>query len=93
MTFGWMGVTLPWPARAQEKYPSRPIDFICTWGTGGGADMMARQVSGLAQPLLGVALPVSNVPGASGSTGLARIPEADAPAFVDRVIGAMLSAS
>ncbi len=60
-------------AAAQEKYPSRPIDFICTWGTGGGADAMARQIGSLAQPLLGVALPVSNVPGASGNTGLAQI--------------------
>ena len=73
MTLGWMGVTLPWHARAQEKYPSRPIDFICTWGTGGGADMMARQVRALVQPFLGVALPVSNVPGASGNTGLAQV--------------------
>lgn len=60
-------------AIAQEKFPSRPVDFICTWGTGGGADSMARQISALAQPLLGVALPVSNVPGASGNTGLAQI--------------------
>ena len=58
---------------AQEKYPSRPIDFICTWGTGGGADAMARQIGLLAQPSLGVALPVSNVPGASGNTGLAQL--------------------
>jgi tripartite-type tricarboxylate transporter receptor subunit TctC len=61
------------PAAAQEKYPSRPIDFICTWGTGGGADAMARQIGALAQPILGVALPVSNVAGASGNTGLAQI--------------------
>ncbi|HEU5322368.1 MAG TPA: tripartite tricarboxylate transporter substrate binding protein, partial [Methylomirabilota bacterium] len=61
------------PAAAQEKYPARPIDFICTWGTGGGADAMARQISSLAQPLLGVALPVSNVPGAAGNTGLAQL--------------------
>jgi tripartite-type tricarboxylate transporter receptor subunit TctC len=60
-------------ASAQEKYPSRPIDFICTWGTGGGADAMARQIGALSQPLLGVALPVSNVPGASGNTGMAQI--------------------
>jgi tripartite-type tricarboxylate transporter receptor subunit TctC len=58
---------------AQEKYPSRPIDFIVTWGTGGGADTMARQVSALSQPFLGVALPVSNVPGASGNTGMAQL--------------------
>ncbi|MBM4443436.1 MAG: tripartite tricarboxylate transporter substrate binding protein, partial [Candidatus Rokubacteria bacterium] len=57
----------------QEKYPSRPVDFVCTWGTGGGADAMARQIGTLAQPLLGVALPVSNVPGASGNTGLAQV--------------------
>jgi tripartite-type tricarboxylate transporter receptor subunit TctC len=58
---------------AQEKYPNRPIDFICTWGTGGGADTMARQIANLAQPVLGVALPVSNVPGASGNTGMAQL--------------------
>jgi tripartite-type tricarboxylate transporter receptor subunit TctC len=58
---------------AQDKYPSRPIDFICTWGTGGGADAMARQIGSLSQPILGVALPVSNVPGASGNTGMAQI--------------------
>ncbi|MBI3634999.1 MAG: tripartite tricarboxylate transporter substrate binding protein [Candidatus Rokubacteria bacterium] len=61
------------PVFAQEKYPSRPIDFICTWGTGGGADAMARQIGNLAQAILGVALPVSNVPGASGNTGLAQV--------------------
>ena len=58
---------------AQEKYPSRPIDFICTWGTGGGADAMARQISALSHPMLGIALPVSNVPGASGNTGMAQL--------------------
>jgi tripartite-type tricarboxylate transporter receptor subunit TctC len=61
------------PAGAQEKYPSRPIDFIVPWGTGGGADGMARELGSLAQPILGVALPVSNVPGASGNTGLAQL--------------------
>ncbi len=58
---------------AQEKFPSRPIDFIVTWGTGGGADAMARQISQLSQPFLGVAIPVSNVPGASGNTGMAQL--------------------
>jgi tripartite-type tricarboxylate transporter receptor subunit TctC len=31
------------PAAAPEKFPSRPIDFVVTWGAGGGADAMARQ--------------------------------------------------
>jgi tripartite-type tricarboxylate transporter receptor subunit TctC len=60
-------------ARAQEKYPSRPIDVIVPWGTGGGADSMARQLTAASQPALGVALPISNVPGASGNTGLAQV--------------------
>jgi len=66
-----LGVVLP--LDAQEKYPNRPIDFIVPWGTGGGADAMARQIGSLAKPFLGVALPVSNVPGASGNTGLAQV--------------------
>jgi tripartite-type tricarboxylate transporter receptor subunit TctC len=61
---------------AQEKFPTRPIDFIVTWGTGGGADSMARQIGALAQPALGVAVPVSNVPGASGNTGMAQLLQA-----------------
>ena len=61
------------PVPAQEKYPSRPVDFVVTWGAGGGADAMARQLGSLSQPLLGVALPASNVPGAAGNTGLAQV--------------------
>ena len=29
-------------AIAQEKYPSRPIEFVVPWGPGGGADQLAR---------------------------------------------------
>jgi tripartite-type tricarboxylate transporter receptor subunit TctC len=61
------------PAGAQESFPSRPVDFVVTWGTGGGADAMARTLAALAQPHLGVPVPISNVPGASGNTGLAQI--------------------
>ncbi len=63
-------VTMTLPAMAQEKYPNRPIDFICTWGVGGGADQMSRTLSKLLEPILGVPVPVSNKPGASGNTGI-----------------------
>ncbi len=76
-----LAVLLAPPAGAQEKYPSRPIDFIVTWGTGGGADAMARTVGQHAQPILGVALPVSNVPGASGNSGLAQLMAAKADGY------------
>ena len=61
------------PAWAAEKYPDRPIDFICTWGVGGGADQMARTIGRLAEKNLGVAMPVSNVPGSSGNSGMASL--------------------
>ena len=61
------------PVFAAEKYPDRPVDFICTWGVGGGADQMARTIGHLAEKFLGVALPVSNIPGSSGNTGIANV--------------------
>ncbi len=76
LAFALLAFTLASPrpvAAQQEKYPARPIDFVVTWGTGGGADTMARTLANLAQPVLGVALPVFNVPGGSGNTGLAQI--------------------
>ncbi len=72
---------LAFPAGAAEKYPDRPIDFICTWGVGGGADQMARTIGRLAEKHLGVALPVSNIPGASGNTGLANLIAAKADGY------------
>ncbi len=64
-----------------EKYPDRPIDFICTWGVGGGADQMARVVGKLTEKILGVALPVSNIPGSSGNTGMANVLAAKADGY------------
>lgn len=62
------------PATAQQQdYPRRPIDVIVTFGPGGGADLMGRQVSRLGEPVLGVAMPVTNISGASGNAGLTRL--------------------
>jgi tripartite-type tricarboxylate transporter receptor subunit TctC len=61
------------PAGAQEKYPSRPIEFIVPWGPGGGADQLARKIAPGLEKILGVSLPVINVPGATGQTGLNKM--------------------
>lgn len=66
-------VAVAFPVGAAEKYPDRPVDFICTWGVGGGADQMARTLGHLTEKFLGVAMPVSNIPGASGNTGMANL--------------------
>jgi tripartite-type tricarboxylate transporter receptor subunit TctC len=58
---------------AQDKYPSRPVEMIVTFGPGGGADLMGRQMARQLEPLLGVSVPVSNVAGSSGNAGLTRL--------------------
>lgn len=59
-------------AVAQDKYPSRPINFIVPWGAGGGADQTARAAAQIMEPVLGVSMPIVNVPGATGQSGMAK---------------------
>lgn len=56
-----------------DNYPARPIDFIVPWGTGGGADYIGRALAKEMQPVLGVSLPVLNVPGGTGQSGLIKL--------------------
>ncbi|HQY29201.1 MAG TPA: tripartite tricarboxylate transporter substrate-binding protein, partial [Burkholderiaceae bacterium] len=60
-------------ARAQDKYPSRPIEFVVPWGAGGGADQLARRAGKLLESELKVSIPVLNVAGATGNTGTAKM--------------------
>jgi tripartite-type tricarboxylate transporter receptor subunit TctC len=60
------------PVQAQD-YPSRPIEFIVPWGPGGGADQVARKAAKIMEPKLKVSLPVINVAGATGVTGLNKM--------------------
>ena len=56
-----------------QAFPSRPVEFIVPWGAGGGADQLARRVGTLLEPVLGVSVPILNVPGATGNTGTAKL--------------------
>lgn len=56
-----------------QQYPSRPIEFVVPWGPGGGADQLARLVAKLVEPEIGVSVPVVNVPGATGATGMSKL--------------------
>ena len=60
-------------ALAQDKYPSRPIETIVPWGPGGGADQLARMTAKIIEPMLKTSVPVVNVPGATGGTGMAKL--------------------
>jgi tripartite-type tricarboxylate transporter receptor subunit TctC len=72
--------TLPGILAAQE-FPSRPIEFIVPWGPGGGADQVARKLAKLMEPKLKVSMPVINVPGATGQTGLTKMLTAPADGY------------
>jgi tripartite-type tricarboxylate transporter receptor subunit TctC len=60
-------------AAQDKKFPARPIDMIVNFGPGGGADGLGRTVAKLAEPVLGVPIPVANVAGASGNAGLQKV--------------------
>jgi tripartite-type tricarboxylate transporter receptor subunit TctC len=73
-------------ARAQDRYPSRPIEFVVPWGPGGGADQVARKLGQLLEPDLKVSLPVINVAGATGQTGHAKLMAANADGYMIEVM-------
>lgn len=68
-----LGAAAALPAAAQEKFPSRPVEFIVPFGPGGGADQLARKVARMLEGELKVSVPVVNVPGATGGTGMAKL--------------------
>ena len=70
-----------WPASAQERYPSRPIEFIVPFGPGGGADQLARKMARLLEAELKVSVPAVNVAGATGGTGMAKLVAAPADGY------------
>jgi tripartite-type tricarboxylate transporter receptor subunit TctC len=59
----------PW-ARAQDKYPSRPITLTCPWPPGGSSDAVVRAIGeSLGRQLGGATVVVENKPGAGGTLG------------------------
>ncbi|MBK9082718.1 MAG: tripartite tricarboxylate transporter substrate binding protein [Rhizobiales bacterium] len=64
---------LPGSARAQAKYPSRPVTLVCPWGAGGGTDATARIVAALLEKDLGQPFNVVNRTGGSGVVGHSAI--------------------
>jgi len=69
------------PVLAQDKYPSRPIEFIVPWGPGGGSDQTARKVAKLLESELKVSMPVINTPGATGNSGMAKFLNSEANGY------------
>ena len=62
-------------------YPERPVEMIVPWGPGGGADQLARLIAKLMESMLGQGIPVVNVPGGTGATGMAKLLAAPADGY------------
>ncbi len=69
------------PVAAEDKFPSRPIELIVPFGPGGGADQLARLTGKLLEPIVGQGIPVVNVPGGTGATGMAKLIAAPADGY------------
>jgi tripartite-type tricarboxylate transporter receptor subunit TctC len=64
---------LPGAARAQTKWPERPVTVVCPWGAGGGTDATARIVASILEKDLGQPFNVVNRTGGSGVVGHSAI--------------------
>lgn len=69
------------PAAAQDKFPARPIELIVPFGPGGGADQLARLTGKLLEPIIGQGMPIVNVAGGTGATGMAKLVAAPADGY------------
>lgn len=75
-TIGALALSAASPALAQGKFPERPVEMIVNFGPGGSADQAARTVGKTLPAVLGVPVPIANVTGASGNTGLTKLRDA-----------------
>jgi len=69
-------------ARAQEKYPSKLINWICPYGAGGNADNRSRQVAQVMGRLLGQTIIVDNKVGGGGNIGTDMIAKAKPDGYI-----------
>lgn len=69
------------PAWAADPFPSKEIRFIVPWNAGGSNDIAARALAQLAAEQ-GVRVVVENVPGATGSIGLAKVANAEPDGYM-----------
>ncbi|MDB5963683.1 MAG: tripartite tricarboxylate transporter substrate binding protein [Polaromonas sp.] len=64
------------PLAVAQAYPSRPIRLIVPYGTGGGSDILARQIGARLQAIWGQGVAVDNRAGASGNIGTEAVVKA-----------------
>ncbi len=72
---------LPTWALAQDKYPNKPIAWVCPYAAGGNADSRSRQVAKAMSAILGQPIIIDNKAGAGGNIGTEIIARAKADGY------------
>ena len=62
---------IPGFVSAQEKYPTRPINFLIGYPAGGTTDVCARPLVAAARKILGQPIVVVNKPGGASAVAVA----------------------
>jgi len=66
----------PSVARAQARYPDRPVTIVVGFGPGGLTDVMARYLAEVVREKLGASVVVENRPGAGATIATQRVAQA-----------------
>ena len=69
------------PQAGAQAYPTKPVRIVVPYATGGGSDILARQVGAGLQSLWGQAVVVENKAGASGNIGSQEVVRAPADGY------------
>ncbi|CAM5782614.1 Bug family tripartite tricarboxylate transporter substrate binding protein [Rhizobacter fulvus] len=68
---------LPFAARAQVAWPSKPVRFVVPFAPGGSSEIVARAAAAELTKLLGQSVYVDNKPGGAGNVAMAEVARAD----------------
>ncbi len=84
---------IPGAVSAQEKYPTKPINFIIGYPAGGSTDVCARPLVTVASKILGQPIIVLNKPGGASAVALAILKSAKPDGYTVGILpsGAVLS--
>ncbi len=74
-------LALPGLVLAQDRYPGKPITWICPYAAGGNADQRSRQVAKVMSALMGQPIIIDNKSGAGGNIGTEAIARAKADGY------------
>ncbi|WP_404298748.1 Bug family tripartite tricarboxylate transporter substrate binding protein [Alicycliphilus denitrificans] len=81
------------PARAQGRYPSRPVKWLVPYLPATGPDMVARILAEAVAPFLGQPIIIENRPGAAGNIGTRIVAKSPADGYTLLYTGSPLAAN